>query len=142
MTKEMLGTDLKIIPWKDFGDKELSIVGRNGFFDLATVSTEDNLVQALTLRLTMSRGSLAALGHPVYGSRLDELIGRPNDSTTRQLVKLYCQECVLQEPRVKEILKIEVNTTPTAGRVDIHIQVIPIDSDTPLNLVLPFNLEG
>jgi phage baseplate assembly protein W len=142
MTKEILGTDLKLIPRVKFDGWDLSTAGKNGFADLAPVSGEDNLVQALSLRLCMPRGTLAPLGHPNYGSRLGELIGRPNDSITRQLLKIYCQDCIRQEPRVKEIQKIEVETTAATGRVDIHVQVIPVDSNTPLNLVFPFNLEG
>lgn len=142
MVKEILGTDLQFVPRDEFGVNDLSIAARNVYSDLASVSGEDNLVQALALRFSMPRGTLSALGHPNYGSRLGELVGRRNDSTTRQLVRLYCQECIKQEPRVKEIKKIEVHTTAEPERVDVHVQVIPIESTTPLNLVLPFNLGG
>src|SRR5947209_14155752 len=53
--------------------------------DLQVVSGTDNLAQAVLMRLLTPRGELAALGHPEYGSRLHELVGRQNTATTRNL---------------------------------------------------------
>jgi phage baseplate assembly protein W len=72
--------------------------------DLATFSGRENLAQALILRLLTPRGSLAALGHPAYGSRLHELIGRRKDSAQRNLCRAFVLEAVAQEPRVEEQL--------------------------------------
>jgi phage baseplate assembly protein W len=136
VAKEILGTDLRLsrteLGW------DLTVTGGG---DLETVSNEDNLVQALTLRLNTPRGQLAGLGHPDYGSRLPELIGRPNDVTTRNLVKFYTLECVRQEPRIQEVLDVKVETTPEQGRVSVHLRVLPMGENAPLNLVFPFHLE-
>src|SRR3954447_18132522 len=56
---------------------------------LAAVAGRANLAQALIVRLLTPRGSLAGLGHPAYGSRLGELVGRRNDVTARNLARLY-----------------------------------------------------
>jgi phage baseplate assembly protein W len=137
VTDDLLGLDL------GFGETGLGWDLRvTGGGDLETVGGTDNLVQALTLRLNTQRGGLSALGHPDYGSRLPELIGRPNTATTRNLVKFYTLECIRQEPRVGQVLNVTVDTTPEQGRVDVHLSLLPIGDKVPLNLVFPFYLEA
>src|SRR5438067_13826818 len=65
--------------------------------DLGAITGRANLAQALILRLLTRQGVLAPLSHPQYGSRLDELIGRLNDATTRNLARLYTVDAVAQE---------------------------------------------
>jgi phage baseplate assembly protein W len=94
---------------------------------LAAVSGRANLAQALILRLLTPRGSLAGLGHPSYGSRLGELIGRRNDVTARNLARLYLIEAIDAEPRVVALQALDVRTDP--GRPDviaISFAVVPI----------------
>ena len=70
--------------------------------DVATVNGRENLAQALVLRLLTPRGSLAALGHPVYGSRLHELVGERKTAALRNLCRAFVLEAVAQEPRVED----------------------------------------
>jgi phage baseplate assembly protein W len=110
--------------------------------DLEVIESEYNLAQAIVLRLKTMQGELSDLGHSSYGSRLHELIGEPNNERTRELVVVYTRECLEQDPRVKEILSI--NVTPVRSdpnRVDISISIIAIELNTVLNLVFPFFLE-
>lgn len=144
------GTDLRLL--RDLvrqNDRnpghDLSITTRaeTGQVDLETLSGADNLIQALLLRFLTSVGELAPLGHPHYGSRLSELIGELNTETTRNRAKLYVLQALAAEPRVKQVRNVKVTQNqknPT--RVDIEISLVPIDSDTALNLVFPFFLEG
>jgi hypothetical protein len=114
-----------------------------GSRDLATVDGVENLLQALLLRFLTHVGEMAVLGHEDYGSRLFELIGELNDDSNRNLAKLYTLEALEAEPRVKEVLSVDV--TPNSSdrsRVDIKISLIAIDSDAPVNLVFPFFFEG
>jgi len=137
MSAEILGRDLRLEP------------GLFGFGltadqdDLAAVDGVDNLVQALLMRFNTPRGDLAALGHPDYGSRLHELIGRSNDETTRNLVRLFTLETLRQEPRVSQVLDLAVQIVD--GRPDlvlVSIKVTPIETETPVNLVFSIGLEG
>lgn len=70
--------------------------------DLSTLTGRENLAQALLLRLLTPRGALAALGHPDYGSRLSELIGRNKTESLRLLCRAFALEAVRQEPRVED----------------------------------------
>jgi len=103
--------------------------------DFATLSDLDNLGQALTVRLLTPRGELAALGHPLYGSRLHEIIGATNTPTTRNLAKLFVIETLKQERRVERIVSVEV--TPHAVNrflIEIAARVVPIGKDTVLDI--------
>jgi phage baseplate assembly protein W len=111
--------------------------------DLETLAGVDNLKQALLLRFLTPAGDLAPLGHPTYGCRLHELIGELNTQTTRNRAKLYVLQALGEEPRVKQVLGVQV--TPNRARreqIDIQVQLVAIDGQTVLNLVFPFLLEG
>lgn len=126
-------------------DRDLSTIQRpeTGMVDLEKQSGVDNLKQALLLRFLTQIGELAPLGHPNYGSRLFELIGELNNETNRNRAKMYVLKALQAEPRVKEVRSVRVTQNradPT--RMDIDVQLLPIDSKTPLNFVFPFFLEG
>ncbi len=113
--------------------------------DLGVVKGQANLVQSLILRLKTEQGELAGLGHPKYGSRHHRLIGEPNTENNRNLVKLFILECLKQEPRLEEIIKIEVKQgegRENRDKVDINMSVIIKGVPDPLSLVIPFNFEG
>jgi phage baseplate assembly protein W len=147
---ERWGTDLRLLrnlehqSERDRG-RDLSTVQRpeTGQVDLERLSGADNLKQALLLRFLTYVGELALLGHPNYGSRLFELIGERNTPTNRNRAKLFVLQALNAEPRVKEVRSVQVTQNradPT--RIDIDVWLVPSDSDTPLNLVFPFFLEG
>ncbi|SRR6266566_3906287 len=124
---------------------DLNVRPRAGtaLLDLQTVDRVDNLSQALLLRFLTEAGELTLLGHPDYGSRLFELIGELNSETNRNRAKLFVLEALAAEPRVKEVRSVTV-TQNRADRtvMDIKVALLPVDSDTILNLVFPFFLEG
>ena len=116
---------------------------QTGLVDLETLTAESNLKQALFLRFLTRVGELAQLGHPDYGSRLFELIGEPNTPTNRNRAKMYVLQALAQEPRVAEVLRVDVTTNRAyPNQIDIDIDLHPIFSDTVLNLVFPFFIEG
>lgn len=142
MSKELLGKDLKLVD--DIVDKVLSsdlTIGLGG--DLDTVTEELNLGQAIVNRIRTKQGELAELGHPLYGSRLYELIGEPNNERTRGLAKLYTMESVSRDPRVREISSILIEVPKDDPHcININVSIIPIGSTNVLNIVFPFYLEA
>ena len=121
------------------GERRVPKVGAR--LDLATTDGRDNLGQAVILRLLTPRGELEALGHPTYGSRLHELIGRQNTETTRNLVKLHILESLQQEARIEKVVQISVQPSPgTRDRVDVLLVVQPVAS-TQTVTIGPFTLE-
>jgi len=109
--------------------------------DLATIVGRENLGQAVILRLLTPRGELAALGHPTYGSRLHELVGRQNTETTRNLVKLHILESLQQEARIAKVTRLDAQPSPgTRDRVDVVLVVEPTGA-APSVTIGPFTLE-
>jgi phage baseplate assembly protein W len=132
-----------------FSNVDLQAVRRDSVtprtYDLGAVRDRAALVQALVLRLLTERGELAPLGHPDYGSRHHQLIGEPNTEGNRNLVKLYLLECLRQEPRLEQIVRLDVK--PGQGRenrdkVDVAITVRIKGAPDPLSFVIPFSFGG
>jgi hypothetical protein len=123
-------------------DLSTAIRPETGLVDLQTVTGVQNLQQALLLRFITHAGELSILGHPDYGSLLYTLIGELNNDTNRNLAKLYTIEALQAEPRVKEIVSVDVIPDPKIhDMVDITVSITAIDSDTQLNLVFPFSFQ-
>jgi len=126
------GNDLNVRKRPETGDDDLELLTRL-----------DNLSQAILLRFLTEVGELKQLGHPDYGSRLFELIGQLNTETNRNRAKLFVLEALQAEPRVKEVRSVVVTQNRAdRTRMDISVSLRPVDSDTVLNLVFPFFLEG
>lgn len=101
----------------------------------------ENLAQAVILRLLTPRGELAALGHPEYGSRVHELIGQENNTTRRNLLKLFILEALKLEPRVEKVAELRVEPSPgTRSTVDVLLRVKPV-AVADLVTIGPFSIE-
>ena len=114
--------------------------GAHTLLDYETIDGRDNLGQAVVMRLLTPLGELAELGHPEYGSRLNELLGSPNSETRRGLAKLFVLEALAQEPRIAKVE--EVTVTPAVEErdlVDILIRVQPVGAAQTVTIG-PFSL--
>ena len=114
-------------------------------YDLEVVRGKAAFVQALILRLMTERGELAPLGHPDYGSRHHQLVGEPNTEGNRNLVKLYILECLRQEPRLAQVVRLDVRAAPgreNRDKVDVTITVTMRGVPDPLSFVIPFSFGG
>ena len=101
----------------------------------------DNLAQAVILRLLTPRGELAALGHPEYGSRVHELIGRQNNTTQRNLLKLFILDALKLEPRIDKVLELTVAPSPgTRSTVDVVLRIKAVGVPTVVTIG-PFTIE-
>jgi phage baseplate assembly protein W len=106
------------------------------------LSERENLAQALILRLLTPRGSLAALGHASYGSRLHELIGQNKTAALRNLCRAFILEVVAQEPRVED-QAVEITFDEQAETLSSFVftlAVRPRTGDEPIGLTLEVGL--
>ncbi len=93
------------------------------------------------LRLLTKEGSLAELGHPAYGCKLVDLIGRENNESNRNLARLYVIEAVKQEQRVRSLLDLAIESVPEQPQtIRISFSVVPLNDDDPLSLALEVSL--
>ncbi len=107
--------------------------------DLDLAMGNDNIVQALTLRLLVRRGDLSRLGWPDYGSRLHELIGEPNIRRTHVRLMAFAREAIEADPRVVEVSQVRA-LPGERDVVRLELEVALIDRPAPLNLVFDVNL--
>ena len=115
--------------------------GRQTSWDFIVRDGLENLAQAIIVRLLTPRGELAALGHPEYGSRVHELIGRENTATQRNLLKLHVLEALQHEPRIAKVAELAVTPSPgTRSTVDVLLRVQPVGV-TELVQIGPFTIE-
>ena len=115
--------------------------GREVDWDFATRNGKENLIQAVIMRLLTPRGELTALGHSQYGARVHELIGRENNRSTHNLLKLYILDALQHEPRIEKVLELLV--TPTVGSrsaADILLRVQPVGV-SDLVQIGPFSID-
>lgn len=132
--KDPLLTDLAVV-FTPHGQADLNLQTD----ELERVSGRDNLVQALSLRLLTERGELTELSHPRYGSRLRELIGEPLDRANVELLRRFVRKCLLQDPRVAEVVTVRAATADVPGVVIVQATVRPI-TGAPISLSLNLDL--
>ena len=132
--KDPLLTDLSVV-FTPHGQADLDLQTD----ELERVSGRDNLVQALSLRLLTERGELTELSHPRYGSRQRELIGEPLDRANVELLRRYVRKCLLQDPRVAEVVTVRAFTANVPGVVVVQATVRPIVG-APISLSLNLDL--
>jgi phage baseplate assembly protein W len=143
-----LGTDLRLLANLEHqeGRKRGAdlLVADDEPHDLVSVAGHENLAQALLLRFLTPFGEFTILGHPDYGSRLYELIGELNNDVNRRKARMYVLQALAAEPRIAAVQNLQVTQAPNPNKdtVLISMTLDVIDSDTPLNLVFPFSLEG
>ena len=135
--KGEIGKDLKL-KFNGLG-ADLTVTERG---DLDTVENHDDLAQAIIVRLSTDQGELYDIGHADYGSHLNEVVGEINTEATRKRIQSIVRECLFQEPRIKEVVSVNVLTEQkNPHRLDIEITVLPINSSFFLSLTYPFRLE-
>ena len=115
--------------------------GRSREWDFNLREGKENLAQAIILRLLTPQGELAALGHPEYGSRIHELIGRENSSAQRNLLRLFALAALQYEPRIEKVVELKVEASPGArSTVDVLLRVKPVAA-TEVVTIGPFSIE-
>ncbi len=134
MNGDAFGKDLRLVWPGDGGTPAAGGVGGG-----QQVRDEANLVQALLMRLLVDRGELEGLGHPPYGSRIQDLIGEPLDRANLQLLRRLVQEALRADPRVREVVRVVViPRTGEPGVVDIQAAV-QAGEHTEVTLELSFD---
>jgi phage baseplate assembly protein W len=132
----LFGTDLRLERSREPYDLRTDRAG-----DLELARGNENIVQALTLRLRVRRGELAPLGWPAYGSRLHQLIGEPNVNRTRVRLMAYAREAIEEDPRVAEVTGVKVDPQERSI-VLLTMDIRLVDESVPLHMIFDFDLEA
>lgn len=121
---EILGVDILL----NNGDFQVNQAG-----DLYWSSGLNNLEQALIHRIRTVLGAL--IWHPEYGTIIQNLISKPNTDVLRSIISIELLRTLSQEPRIEKINNLEVKEL-YIDTVIISLEIIPISSDKPENLLL------
>lgn len=138
----LYGRDLLVLTKKDEGGKPVTDVSVKRTGDLETVEGRDLMIQAIRHRLLTRKGELSSLGHPEYGSLLEEVMGEPNIPDTHRIMETLIRDCLKYESRIKNI--ISVKAFPSDKEKDVvHIFVhVELDGeDGELKITYPLYLE-
>ena len=132
--EKLFGNDLQLVDRAGGMDLVPDHIG-----DLALAQGNENIVQALALRLKVKQGELTNVGWPDYGSRIHEVIGEPNIPRTHARLMAYAREALEPDPRVQEITEIQA-VALERDTVRLYIDITLIDQPNPLNLVYDVGL--
>jgi phage baseplate assembly protein W len=111
--------------------------------DLGVAVGNENIRQALSLRLQVRLGELAPLGIPNYGSRLHELIGEPNNRRTQVRLMAFARQAIEQDPRVEKIQTIQAHALAGDRElIRLEMEILLINQPNPFNLVYDLFLEA
>lgn len=137
------GRDLMIISEEADEEQIITDVSLTKRGDFDTIKGRDLMVQAIRHRLMTRKGELASLGHPEYGSLLEEVIGEPNTPETHRVIETLVRDCLKHEGRIRNIRG--VNAFPSDKKLDvvhITVHVELVSSGEEMKITYPLYLEG
>lgn len=131
---QLLGRDLKLEALAD-GRFTLVTVHRDGYSDAATIEGVSNLVQALTLRTSIERGT--DLLYPRLG--YSSVIGLGISPVDTETLRLRLSAAVRGDPRIAGTSAVRLRTgdTPDAIRAEIDASVRGLDTSIRLDVAAP-----
>lgn len=122
----IFGLDILLTPSLETakGLRDLSIGGEiTGYLgDVKTSRGVDNLAQAITHRLMTSYGELPL--HPEYGCNIKKVVGKGATFKEITKAKLEVTRACKQDPRVKEVSRVNVRFENQAMFISCYIQTI------------------
>ena len=104
--------------------------------DAATVSGLDNLGMALQHRLRTTRGELAALGHPQYGSYLPQIVGKISSQMWYQRAILEAKITIMEDPRVATVGTIRFQAEGSAIYLDVDVYPVNQTAATKMSILV------
>ncbi|QEG13751.1 putative baseplate protein [Bacillus phage vB_BspM_MarvelLand] len=125
-----LGKDLDILPLpKKFGspgwDSEILELKDDGKGDAKTIRGIENLKQSLYVRLITPMGSY--LGHPRYGSKIQEYIGKKNTEENAALLAVEIERTIRTDGRVRSVEKLGHSISGNTFTASFKIFSIALD---------------
>lgn len=108
-----------------------------GTGELAVKKGISNLEMQLRHLLKTGRGELTELGHPEYGSRLPEFIGKTSTEVWQMRAKLECENTIRQDPRIAEVSNATLTVDGTA--IIFEGDAYPINQAEPMAISLPLS---
>lgn len=135
--KAVLGDSINYLTSLFGTDEELEGTGdhpADTFGDVRAITGYANLQMQLQHRLATTRGELAALGHPDYGSIIPTLVGKAGEDMWYERIKLEAEITILQDPRVRKVENLTMMVEGTT--VYIEADIVPINQTSSVKMSL------
>lgn len=139
--------DSYLLPWPANASLPPTVVGTHGLDlaldhgqlqvsqgDLATISGEDNIQQALRHRLKTLIGELTY--HPRYGCNVNLALGLPTAPFSSLMASAWVNEALKAEPRIFQIHAVKAEVAGDTIRVAAKVTLVGDNGPMDLNLVL------
>ncbi|NUM36520.1 MAG: hypothetical protein HUU50_18415 [Candidatus Brocadiae bacterium] len=134
---KILGKDIKLFsfPISSLGEQQSSINKKPRYFELETVSGEENLCQAMASRLLAQEKSLEALGHSRYGADILSFLGQNNSPHIEGQIKRALE----QDPRIESVsVQVSKKYQEEHSRLVLQISAYPVASLEPVHWNVQF----
>ena len=136
------GRDFLVVSSTDAEGRIINDISLKKTGDFETVEGRNLMIQAIRHRLITRKGEIASLGHPEYGSLLEDIIGEPNTPDTHRIIETLVRDSLKYEPRIKNILSVKAH--PSKERIDvvhisIHLELT--DGHSEMKISYPLYLE-
>jgi uncharacterized protein len=106
---------------------------------ISSSSLEENVRQSIFVILGTAPGERVM--RPDFGCRIHDLMFAPNNPLTAARAQIYCEEAILKyEPRVSKLKCWSEPHPDEPNRLDVRIEYMIANANTPRNLVFPFYL--
>lgn len=136
------GRDFLVVSSKDDEGWIINDISFKRTGDFETVEGRDLMIQAIRHRLITRKGELASLGHPEYGSLLEDIVGEPNTQDTHRIIETLIRDCLKYESRIKNIISVTVFPSRKENDVvyiSIHVELTGDSNE--LKIAYPLYLE-
>jgi hypothetical protein len=94
--------------------------------DVATITGEENVIQALDLRLSTPIGAM--LKQTAYG--LITQVGSPGTTMAIKYLRTNYKDSIMQDPRIKELTNLDVSVSGDV--ISIKSDIFLVNRDTPI----------
>ncbi len=106
-------------------------------------TVEGNEAVAQSLRAILRTQPGERIGRPQYGAGLDRFLFSPNTLATRTRIQSVVADAIRRDEPRATLLGVDVTASTTeATRLEVVVRYVPIGSQVPDNLVIPFYLDS
>jgi len=137
------GRDILIVSDVDGQGRVVADISMRRTGDIEIVEGRELMVQAIRNRLLTRKGELAPLGHPEYGSLLEDIIGEANTPDTHRVMEILVRDCLRYESRIRNIVSVTaIPSTENRDEVFISVHVELAPEGEELKITYPLYLEA
>jgi phage baseplate assembly protein W len=131
---------LNLLGGEDIELTSEGFISEDTYGDIGSIIGLDNIIQAITHRLTTEKGSDPR--NPEYGANMSDLIGRPQTDYLSKLMELDVYEALAYEDRIEAANIDSLETSGTSIKVEITFRITRTSEVEKIKLDLDYSRGG